>query len=234
VTDWRPQRTVAAIVAGGTGTRIGGDRPKQLLPLAGRTILEHAVAAFETASEVDDIVVLMAAGHVEAARDRLAGFAKVRAVVEGGATRSETSRRALDLLGPDPYDVLIHDAARPLVTGAIIRSCVDALRRHAAVLVAVPVTDTVVTLDRAGAVAGVPDRADLRLAQTPQAFRSPVIREAYRRAAADPGFRATDDCSVVRAYLPEVPVVVVPGDPANIKITVPDDLAVAEALLRSR
>jgi 2-C-methyl-D-erythritol 4-phosphate cytidylyltransferase len=233
---WRPLRTVAAIVAGGTGRRIGGDRPKQLLTLAGRSILEHAVAAFEDAAEVDDIVVLMAPGHVDEVRDALAaaGFTKVRAVAEGGATRDATSRRALELLGPDPCNVLIHDAARPLVTGRIIRACVEALCHHAAVLVAVAAADTVVVVDDAGLVTAVPERARLRRAQTPQAFRSPVIRAAYRLAGADPHFTATDDCSVVRAYLPDVPVVVVEGADDNIKITVPADLAVAEALLRRR
>ena len=126
--------------------------------------------------------------------------------------------------------MLIHDAARPLVSPAVIAGCVAALRQHDAVGTAVPSSDTILHV-AGGVITDVPPREILYRAQTPQGFRLSVIAEAHRRAAADPDFVATDDCSVVLRYLPDVPVHVVPGSESNIKVTYPGDLAVAEALL---
>ena len=126
--------------------------------------------------------------------------------------------------------MLLHDAARPLVDQRIIADCVAALDEHEAAGVAVPALDTmVVTQD--GVMVSMPSREGLLRCQTPQCFRLPVIALAHERAAADPGFSPTDDCGVVLRYLPEVPVHVVPGSERNIKVTYPQDLAVAEALL---
>ncbi|GLW05393.1 pyrophosphorylase [Microtetraspora sp. NBRC 13810] len=232
--------TVGVILAGGVGQRLGHDLPKQLLEISGRTILERAVDAFERAPEIDDIIVLMTPGFTGEVEELVArnGFAKVRMVLEGGASRTETTWRALSAIGARECDVLLHDAARPLVEPRIITECVEALRDHRAVNVAVPSSDTVLVAQAGphGEVIGdVPERAALRRSQTPQCFRLSVIREAYERALADPAFGdrpATDDCGVVRRYLPEVPIHLVPGSELNIKITHPADLAVAETLLR--
>ncbi|MCG5218348.1 IspD/TarI family cytidylyltransferase [Streptosporangium sp. KLBMP 9127] len=233
------RRTVAAILAGGVGLRVGRDTPKQLLVLGGRTILEHSVAVFQEAPEIDEIIVLMTPGFTGEAKAILHGFTKVGQILEGGASRSETSRRAVEALGRQECDVLLHDAARPLLERRIITDCVTALERHAAVQVAIPSSDTVVVTAAGpyGEVVGeVVDRATLRRVQTPQCFRSPVIREAYDRAFADPGFaerQATDDCGVVLRYLPEVPIHIVPGSERNLKITHRLDMDIAEALLRA-
>ena len=231
---WRPVRTVAAVLAGGTGSRFGAPRPKQLLEVAGRSVLAHSIAAFEATAEVDEIVVLMAPDFVDEARRIVtaAGFGKVSQVLAGGRTRNESTRRALAALPSDDCAVLFHDAARPLVSPRIIRDCVRALATYPAVGVAVPSTDTVVAVDDAGLVADVPARERLRRCQTPQGFRCGTIREAYRRAAADAGFRTTDDCGVVRRYLPEVPIKMIEGAEENIKITHPVDLRLAEELFR--
>jgi ribitol-5-phosphate 2-dehydrogenase (NADP+) / D-ribitol-5-phosphate cytidylyltransferase len=238
-------RTVAVVLAGGSGQRFGSRLPKQLLPLAGRTLIEHSVAAFEEAPGVSAILVVMAAGHARQVADMLAarGCQKVIGVIDGGVTRPESTWRAIaELSRADPArppadpagcDVLFHDAARPLVDQRIIADCVRALRTHQAVGVAVPASDTIVMVDD-GVMTAMPRRDRLRRCQTPQGFRLEVIRRAYELARADPAFAglaATDDCGVVLRYLPDVTIAVVPGSERNIKITYPEDLKVAESLL---
>jgi ribitol-5-phosphate 2-dehydrogenase (NADP+) / D-ribitol-5-phosphate cytidylyltransferase len=233
VTDPHQLRTVAVVLAGGTGSRLGSPTPKQLLPVAGRPVLEHTVAAFEAAEAVDEILVLMAAEWVPAASEVVerARFGKVSRVLAGGDTRSASSMLALDAVGPDECNVLLHDAVRPLVDARIIRGCVEALRLHRAVVVAVPSTDTIIEVHDER-VRAIPDRDTMRRVQTPQGFRASIIRRAYALAMEDPAFAATDDCSVVLRYLPEEPICVVEGSQRNIKVTHPLDLVVAEQLLR--
>jgi len=232
-------RTVAVVLAGGTGQRFGGDRPKQLHVLAGRTLVEHSVTAFERAPGVDTIMVVMPAGLAGQARERFTaagGYRKVTAVIEGGATRTDSTRCAIAALGEAECDVLFHDAARPLVDQRIIADCVSALAADRAIGVAVPSPDTIVEVSD-GVVTSMPRRDALARCQTPQGFRLSVIRQAYELADADPGFAqrpATDDCGIVHRYLPEVPLRLVAGSERNIKITYPGDLEVAEALLRLR
>ena len=126
--------------------------------------------------------------------------------------------------------MLLHDAARPLVDQRIIADCVSSLRGHDAAGVAVPASDTIVVTEN-GVMHSMPRRERLLRCQTPQCFRLPVITRAHELAAADPDFAPTDDCGVVLRYLPDVAVHIVPGSERNIKITYPQDLAVAEALL---
>jgi len=229
-------RTVAVVLAGGSGERFGTPVPKQLLPLAGRPLIEHSVAAFERAPAVDHILVVMAAGHAPQVRALLAagGYAKLSKVIDGGPTRTESTRRAIAELGEDECDVLFHDAARPLVSQQTIAACAAALADHRAVGVAVPSSDTIAVVSD-GVMTAIPRRDSLARCQTPQGFRLSVIRRAYQLADADPGFGelpATDDCGIVLRYLPELGVHVVPGSDRNIKITFPRDLAIAEALFR--
>ena len=230
-------RTVAVVLAGGTGQRFGGDRPKQLHVLAGRTLVEHSVTAFERAPGVDTILVVMPAGLAGQARERFTaagGYRKVTAVIEGGATRTDSTRCAIAALGEAECDVLFHDAARPLVDQRIIADCVAALATHRAVGVAVPSSDTIAVVSD-GVMTAIPRRDSLVRLQTPQGFRLSVIRRAHELAAADPGFGdlpATDDCGIVLRYLPDVGVHVVPGSERNLKITFPRDLAVADVLHR--
>jgi 2-C-methyl-D-erythritol 4-phosphate cytidylyltransferase len=231
---WRPSHNVAVILAGGTGTRLGLGLPKQLLKIAGKPIIEHAIAVFEAAPEIDEILVLMAPGFVgEVQRIVDKGrFRKVSRIVEGGETRSETTRLALDLIGAEDCNVLFHDAVRPLLSGRIVRECVNALWTHCAVDVAIPSADTIVVVDEDECITDIPVRARLRRGQTPQAFRSSTIREAYRLAAADPEFSATDDCGVVLRYLPGVPIKVIHGAEENIKVTHPVDVHLADKLFQ--
>jgi 2-C-methyl-D-erythritol 4-phosphate cytidylyltransferase len=228
-------RTVAVVLAGGSGERFGTPVPKQLLPLAGRPMIEHSVAAFERAPAVDRILVVMAAGHADEVRALLkaGGYAKLSNVIDGGPTRTASTRRAIAELGQDECDVLFHDAARPLVSQQTIAACAAALAAHPAVGVAVPSSDTIAVVTD-GVMTAIPSRDSLARCQTPQGFRLSVIRRAYQLADADPRFGerpATDDCGIVLRYLPELGVHVVPGSERNLKITYPRDLRIAEALL---
>jgi 2-C-methyl-D-erythritol 4-phosphate cytidylyltransferase len=236
--------TTAVVLAGGTGRRIGGSAPKQLIEVGGRPILSYAIEAFDATDGIDDIVVVMAAGH-EAAAARIAEpFAKVTTVIQGGDTRTESTLRAMETLSAAPDDglVLFHDAARPFVDQAVIGRCLAALASYEAVAVGVPTSDTIVEVgdDTGGGpegqgggnkvVVSMPSRGRLRRFQTPQGFRLGTLREAYKLALADPAFTATDDCGVVHRYLPGVPLRVVAGDERNLKVTNPLDVVVAEHL----
>jgi ribitol-5-phosphate 2-dehydrogenase (NADP+) / D-ribitol-5-phosphate cytidylyltransferase len=230
-------RTVAVVLAGGAGQRFGGSVPKQLQMLAGKTVLEYSVAAFEQAPGVDEILVVMAARFIGHARKALGsgGYGKLTNVIEGGSARPDSTRRAIAALGADAGEcnVLFHDAARPLLDQRIVADCVRALAVDQAIGVAVPASDTIVEVSN-GVVTGMQRRDVLQRCQTPQGFRLSVIRKAYQLAEADPlfgAFAATDDCGIVLRYLPDVPIRVVPGSERNIKITYPSDLDIAAALL---
>ena len=235
--------TTAVVLAGGTGQRIGLSVPKQLLKVAGKPVIEHTLSVMEQSEAIDDILVLMApgfVGEVEQLVDK-AGLSKVRAVVEGGADRNETTRRAIDLLDAELAEgeerkVLFHDAVRPFLSQRVIDDCVDALDRYQAVDVAIPSADTVIVTRTHGAdgefITDVPDRSRLRRGQTPQAFRLSTIRQAYELAEQDPHFKATDDCSVVLRYLPSIPIHVVPGDEYNMKVTHPLDVFLTDKLFQ--
>ncbi len=239
-------RTVAVVLAGGTGLRIGGRTPKQLQALGGMTLLERSVAAFDRAPGIDDVVVVMAAPFVAEARRLVCRrYAKVSEVIAGGDDRRGSTSRAIDLLtsrcaalaegvaGERDCNVLFHDAARPLVDQRIIADCVAGLERCQALGVVVPTADTIVRLagDR---MVSIPPREELGRCQTPQGFRLSVIRRAYELAAPDRAagtLRATDDCGMVLRYLPDIEVRAIPGSERNMKITYPGDLRIAESLL---
>ncbi|MDS1269741.1 IspD/TarI family cytidylyltransferase [Lipingzhangella sp. LS1_29] len=247
MTGWddntRPQVT-AAVLAGGRGSRMGAQRPKQLLELAGRTILEHSLATFCSSPDVDHVLVLSASSHIDETKRVVAHLAdpKITAVLPGGAERSDTSRCAIQALAdrPDSDLLLLHDAARPLVEPAEIAACVSAATATGAASVAIPTSDTIVEAAPGPAstvpetVAHMPSRSGLRRMQTPQGFRLGTLRRAHDRAQADPHFQPTDDCGVVLRYLPETSVALVAGTEHNIKITHPGDIAIAAALLGRR
>jgi 2-C-methyl-D-erythritol 4-phosphate cytidylyltransferase len=229
-------RTVAVVLAAGSGSRFGSAGPKQLRQLAGRNLIEHCVQAFDHAPSVHQVLVVTAADLQEQVRRELAGVAKVAAVIEGGASRTDSTRRALAWLsGTAPADakVLFHDAARPLIEQRIIADCVAALDRWQAVGVVVPSADTIVQVAD-GTIERVLPRQTLARCQTPQGFRLSVITRAYECADSDPAFAttpATDDCGVVLRYLPEVTIGAVSGSERNLKITYAEDLAIARALI---
>lgn len=225
---------VAVVLAGGVGTRVGLDIPKQLLKIAGHTILEHTIAALDRHADVEQILVMMAPGHLDAVHAivRDGGYTKVTQVLEGADTRNGTTMRALDALDGDDTKVLFHDAVRPLVSPRIISECFAALEDYDAVDVAIPSADTIIEVDEHNVIRDIPPRAHLRRGQTPQAFRAGVIRSAYAKADLDPDFQATDDCTVVLRYSPDVPIWVVAGEERNMKVTEPIDVYIADKLFQ--
>jgi 2-C-methyl-D-erythritol 4-phosphate cytidylyltransferase len=205
-------------------------RKKQGLPLLGRPVLRWTLDVLERTPQVTGVVVAVPAEDVGSWRRRLRACRKVRAVVAGGAERQESVARGLAAVPPSVAWVAVHDGVRPCITPALVGTVLLAARAHAAAVAALPVAET---LKRGadGWVKDPIDRTGVWTIQTPQAFRAAVLREAHRRAAAE-GVLATDEASLVERL--GVPVRLVPGLPGNIKITRPDDLPLARAVLRAR
>ncbi len=227
--------TVALIVAAGSGERLGADRPKALVELAGRPMLLWSMEALRDTDGIERIAIAMPVNSDEHARglDFAAPGAPAIVAVRGGATRSESVRRALDAVGPgDP--VLVHDAARPLLTPELAREVIDALAADAsadAAIAAMPVTDTVKRVDGGGAVHETLDRGELWAVQTPQVFRRAALERALEVPAHELA-RATDDAWLIERDGGRV--IVVRGSDENLKVTTPLDLRVAELLLAQR
>ena len=227
-------RNIAVILAGGIGSRVGGETPKQLLPLAdGRSILEHSIDAFEASPSIDEIAVVMHPEWLKEAETicRRNTWHKLTKIIPGGAERWESSYNAIktftsssSLHGEAECGMLLHDAARPFVSQRIIADVCQALETHEAVTVAVPVTDTLYRTE-ANQVQEIPDRKTFMRAQTPQAFHMDLIAEAFENAI-QKGYitSVTDDVAVLKAFNPSIPVFIVPGEEANKKITYPEDI----------
>ena len=223
-------RAAAVVPAAGRGERFGAGGPKALIPLRGRPLVEYALAALAAVSAVETIVVAAPPDAVDpiARVARRAAGAKLAAVVPGGPDRQASVALALAALPDGPEIVLVHDGARPLVPVALIDAVAAAAAEAGAATAALPVDETV-KRGGEGWVQATIDRAGLFRVQTPQAFHRALLETAHREAERA-GFRGTDDAALVERLGRAVRLV--PGDAANVKITVPADLMVAEALLR--
>ena len=217
----------AIIPAAGSGTRMGGAR-KAFLEIGGKTLLQHCLDAFLSIDEITQIVVALPSEEVRASSN---GQQRGRVrLVAGGAHRADSVRAALRHLSPEVDVVIIHDAARPLITARLIRAVLEHAARGESATVAVPVTDTLHRVDGDQRIVETPNRAQLWRAQTPQAFPRPILEQAYGRIAN--ASAATDEAGLVaRAGFP---VRIIPGDVSNLKITTPDDVVIAEAALARR
>jgi 2-C-methyl-D-erythritol 4-phosphate cytidylyltransferase len=216
---------LAIIPAAGWGVRMGGATPKQFLSLEGIPIFVHTLRKFVACDAVDAVCLGLRGEDIERAQTEIEreGFARPVRLVKGGATRQETVARCLELAAADTEVVLVHDAVRPFVELEMITRVVAAARQEGAVILGIPSVDTVKQVERHNILGSIP-RERIVLAQTPQAFRYEIIREAYARAEAD-GFRATDDSSLVERLGYSVRVMM--GSDRNIKITKPSDLPLA-------
>jgi 2-C-methyl-D-erythritol 4-phosphate cytidylyltransferase/2-C-methyl-D-erythritol 2,4-cyclodiphosphate synthase len=222
-------KVVAIIVAAGGGKRMGGDLPKQFLPLAGRPLLDRSLSAFTGSPRIDGIVLALPPSLSNEVKESYRQVAKVVAVVDGGADRQDSVRNALAAVPEKAEIILVHDAVRPFVSQDLLDRCVELAQEHGAVVPVVPVRDTVKQWDGAEKTLSTRDRSKLMLAQTPQGFRAGILRDAYGRAGEE-GRKGTDDASLVEEA--GYPVIPLPGEEANVKITIPEDLRIAEGLLR--
>lgn len=229
---------LVAVLAGGIGARMGLTIPKQFYEFAGKTVLEHSVQAFQDHPDVDKIVIVMNSDYVDETKEIIQrnNWSKVKGVIIGGNNRFDSSAAGIDyFMGYDPKDkLLIHDAARPLVTGELITRVLEALDRYDAVNIGLCPTNTIVEINESGEVVGAPERRKLIACQTPQGFRLGTITRAYEMAAKMADFVVTDDCGVVAKMLPKVAVKVVQGDETNQKLTRPEDLPVFEYFFKGR
>lgn len=219
------------VVAAGSGTRLGADRPKAFVHLAGATLLEHAVRG-ALAPGPDELVVVVPAALVAEARDIVTGLPEglscTVSVVAGGAERTDSVAAGLAALTPAVELVLVHDAARCLAPVGVFERVLAALAVGAkGVVPGVPVVDTIKVVDEGGVVTDTPDRSSLRAVQTPQGFDRAALTAAHAS-----GVAATDDAALVEAL--GHPVVVVDGDPLALKITTAEDLTRVERLLAER
>ena len=224
---------IAVVLAGGVGARVGGNMPKQLLPLAdGKTILEHSVDAFEQAECIDEVCIVMHPDYIAEAEKMLQanGWTKMRHIIPGGKERWESSVNAIRLYQDklesaqfSTANILLHDAARPFVSQRIISDVCEALKENEAVVVAIPSTDTVYEMQN-GCVARIPNRSTIMRAQTPQAFRLGLISDAYNIALSSSDMQVTDDCGILFNYMPNQPIYIVAGNEQNRKITFKEDI----------
>ena len=218
--------TVALIVAAGRGVRAGGQIPKQYRTVGGIPVLRRTIEAFSAHPAVDHVLVIIAGDDSRYADVAPHNSATLLPPVIGGETRQESVRRGLEaLVALAPQHVLIHDGARPFVSGAVISRVVDALATAHAVIPALPVPATLKAVDASGLIIATIPREGLQSAETPQGFRFGAILDAHRKAAAE-GQDCTDDAAV--AELAGIPVRVVAGDAANIKLTTSEDIAMAD------
>ncbi len=229
-------RIGAVILAGGRGSRMGGRIQKQYMLLADRPMICYALEVFEH-SQVDDLVLVTGRGEAEFVRREILAdrnFKKLRTIVPGGAERYHSVYEGLKALEGCSH-VLIHDGARPLVTEEIIERAIAGAKRYGACVVGMPVKDTIKVADDNGFAASTPDRSHLWQIQTPQAFSYDLIRSAYDRVMADEELQAgiTDDAMVAETAL-GTSIRLIEGSYENLKITTPEDLTLAEALLKRR
>jgi 2-C-methyl-D-erythritol 4-phosphate cytidylyltransferase/2-C-methyl-D-erythritol 2,4-cyclodiphosphate synthase len=218
----------AIIAAGGRGARFGGAIPKQILSLAGMPVLQRSIDAFVHHDRITDLIVALPADLAAAPPDYLRSASKPVTVVDGGERRQDSIARAFARVPGSADIIVIHDAARPLVTAGVITRTIDAAVAHGAAIAAVQSTDTV---KRAGGNRIIVDtipRTEIFLAQTPQAFRTQVLRDALARGNE---MEATDEAALAERAGHRV--VLVDGDVRNVKITTPADLETAEKLLGS-
>lgn len=225
----------AIVLAAGQGKRMGTKVHKQYLMLAGRPVLYYSLKAFEDSPVIDEVFLVTGAGEEEYCRENIVNlfqFKKVSRIVQGGAERYHSVWNGLQELEENGY-VFIHDGARPFVDSKMIERAYAEVQEHKACVVGMPVKDTIKVADDSGTVETTPDRSKLWMVQTPQVFENHIVRGAYSMLMRESYINVTDDAMVVEQML-QYPIRLVYGSYENIKITTPDDLEMAEVLLKRR
>ena len=224
----------AVLAAGGIGSRMGADKPKQYIEIGGKAIIRHTAEKFLANDKIDKVIVLCPADWVDYTREIFSGTEVI--VICGGDTRNETLMRAIDYieatdgLSNESY-LVTHDAVRPFVTEEIINSNIEAMLKYGATGTVIPATDTVFQSVKGEIIDSIPDRSELYQAQTPQCFGALKLRELYESLSDEEKDILTDGCKIYLLKGEEVHLV--KGHVSNIKITYPHDLIVAEAILKA-
>ncbi|MCL2499417.1 MAG: 2-C-methyl-D-erythritol 4-phosphate cytidylyltransferase [Defluviitaleaceae bacterium] len=217
------------IPASGSGTRFGGDVPKQFLPIKGIPVLARTAMAFQRTERVGEIAVTVPKGYTENVREmvRTYNLTKVKHIVEGGASRSESVYEALKQIDGRTEIVLVHDGVRPFVSCDLIEKTIDAVKRHGAAIVGTPFTDTVKEADADGRVYATPERGRFWQVQTPQGFTYKLLTDAYKNALNLADY--TDDSAIVEHN--GGITFIIQGERNNIKITTQEDLIMANTIM---
>lgn len=215
------------VVAGGSGSRMGGDTPKQFLPLGGNTVLMQSISRLSAILPGAEFVVVLSQGEMARWEElkKEYSFAVPHKVCAGGAARYDSVQNGIKSVSDEAEYIMVHDGVRPVISEKMVRGVVAAAVEHGAAIPVVKVADSLRCVS--GGMSEVVDREMFRAVQTPQVFRADILREAYREPYSD---LFTDDATVVEALGHEVALT--EGDPANIKITTPADLVMAEELLK--
>mgnify|MGYP002554735973 CR=1 FL=1 len=239
----------AIVLAGGKGTRMNSEIPKQFLVVGGKPLISYSLDVFEKSPFIDAIIIVTSqdyTGYMKALVKEN-GYKKIAGIALGGKERYDSVHSGLELiqtlmssgagqlsrdeewLSGEDY-IFIHDGARPCVTAQIIYNCMQDVMEYKACVAAVPVKDTIKVADKAGMSVNTPDRSTLWQIQTPQTFSYALVSEAYRKRAEAGDTTVTDDAMVVEKYA-DHSIYLLKGDYRNIKITTPEDLVIAEAFL---
>ena len=223
----------AVILAAGNGSRFGDDKAKQFIEIDGISVLVRSALAFQNSSLIDEIVLVTRQADVEGCRNILKtnGITKLTAVVAGGSTRQESAKRGFDAVNPSCDFVAIHDAARCLITAEMIEAAMESAYVSGAAACATRAVDTIKKANGEGMITETIDRENLWLIQTPQIFMADMYRAAAYMAEKD-SISATDDCALVERL--GFKVKLVECGKTNMKITYPEDVIIAEAILKSR
>jgi 2-C-methyl-D-erythritol 4-phosphate cytidylyltransferase len=234
-------KNIAVILAGGKGNRTGFKSPKQMMKLAGKPVIEHAILAFQTNKEINEIIVVSNSDCIEDVEQIVLTnrLSKVKAIIAGGEDRYESSLAAIratkHYCNEFNVHLIFHDAVRPLLSQRIINDVIAALETYNAVDVVIKTTDTIIEADKVtNTISSIPNREYLCNGQTPQAFSHEIIERAYELALSDPDFLTTDDCGVVLKYLPDEKIYLVDGDTKNLKLTYEEDLHILDKLCQLR
>jgi 2-C-methyl-D-erythritol 4-phosphate cytidylyltransferase len=227
-------RTTAIVVAAGEGRRIGGDVPKTYLPIAGRPLVLRTLDRIFSTLAIDDVILVIAPDDIDRCETLLRDDPDISnrpwSLQSGGATRQQSVHQGLMRLHAATEIVVIHDGARPFVSAGLLQRCIAAATDKGAVIVGLPARDTIKSVGADGVVQNTPERKSLWEIQTPQAFRKDIIVGAHEIAARE-GFEATDDAMLVEKA--GQTVFVLEGERLNFKITVPEDVWLAELLIRA-
>ena len=229
-------KTVAVILLGGKGTRFSADLPKQYIKIAGKQVVEHVIDIFQRHAQVDEICLVVDEKYLDKVEGITLtnGYTKIRKILIGGAERYMSSLAAIEsYVATEDSDIkiLFHDGVRPFVDESTISRCIDALDVYKAVDVAIKCTDTIIRVTD-DLIDSIPNREYLRSGQTPQGFSLSLISTAYELAQQDSQFKSTDDCGVVKKYMPDEKIYVIEGSSTNIKITHKEDIYFAERLFQ--